>query len=547
MTVPGRLYFFPLVALIFCLSCCGVSARTIEVALSGNDEQAGTHEQPLKTIARALDMAGAGDTVRIGPGEFREGQLTIKNGGHKGTPLVIEGEPGGKTVIKGSQIVKGWRLGGGGLWKVENWPVNSQQLLTDGRPLQQIGANCVWNRGPEIYLPPVGRDARDVRAGSFYYDPFEHALYCMLPGGLDPNWHLMEASTASRVLDGNGRSFVTVRNLTLMHSNGSVDGRGALLYVDGPGWVIEDCTFEQGDFSGLLLEGDEQAVRRCKFFNNGNTGLGINGSDAQHHHQWVPERSPQNLVFEDLTIMGNNYRRFNPDWEAGGMKLMPSIRGATIRRCYVSDNLGHGIWLDSVLGSNIVEDCIVAGNEYGILYEVSTPCRGDSFGALIRNNRVAENRRIGIFIVASTGATVINNTCYRNKTDISLDGMPRREFGLDMQLKDNVVEDNLLSGKDCDVIIYVGEGSSNNRVNGNYYAHCAGPAGLGEVGSRRMVCNIEISKNKTELYLDLGKLFKDYSFEEHGIVGDLCWINPRERDFRLLEKSPAKGKGWQPE
>jgi len=49
-----------------------VEAATYYVALSGNDANSGAQTAPWRTIQKAADVAGAGDTVLIGPGNYGE-------------------------------------------------------------------------------------------------------------------------------------------------------------------------------------------------------------------------------------------------------------------------------------------------------------------------------------------------------------------------------------------------------------------------------------------------------------------------------------------
>ena len=73
------------------------------VSTSGNDENPGTAKAPFATIARAAAAAQPGDTVRIGPGLYRE-QITFVRSGKEGAPVTFAGTrgPGGEylTVVE---------------------------------------------------------------------------------------------------------------------------------------------------------------------------------------------------------------------------------------------------------------------------------------------------------------------------------------------------------------------------------------------------------------------------------------------------------------
>ena len=49
------------------------------VAKGGSDSNAGTAQAPFLTIQRAVDAAGAGDTVRVGEGVFADGEWSVSS------------------------------------------------------------------------------------------------------------------------------------------------------------------------------------------------------------------------------------------------------------------------------------------------------------------------------------------------------------------------------------------------------------------------------------------------------------------------------------
>ena len=63
------------------------------VSPSGSDGDSGSEKAPFATIGRAARAAQPGDTVRIGPGLYRE-QLTFTRSGKKGSPVTFAGTRG---------------------------------------------------------------------------------------------------------------------------------------------------------------------------------------------------------------------------------------------------------------------------------------------------------------------------------------------------------------------------------------------------------------------------------------------------------------------
>lgn len=524
----------------------GVGAKLF-VSPDGSDGNPGTKERPFRTLKKALSVVEASGIITLSEGVYREGDLLLRRGGTPGHPLVIQGAEGQSALVKGSEEVAGWRPDGDRRWRLDAWTVNSQQLFCDGLPLQQIGARSPLNarhvRADTVCLPPIGKDLNDLTPGSFWYDQDGHALYCMLHDGSDPNKHVMEASVYDRVLSGWGVSHVTVRNLTLMHCNQTAQGwTNGLLNLGSSHWTIEDCRIERADFAGIAGGGDSHAIRRCTIANCGAVGLTLNGSDRAHDWKWRPDREPQNCLFEDLVLKRNNYRNFCPWWEAGGMKCIPSCRNVTVRRCTVTENYGPGIWFDGCLGGILIEDNFLSGNRTGIFYEISAPAEGDPYGALVRNNRVTNTVHQAIYISASEGCIVEDNTCCGNWADIVLHGMPRQALGRDCPLRNNVVRNNILfgGGEMGHLILYTGEGAAGNVVDGNFYE--TAPEGAG--GARPILIGLPATERYDPRPIDLQTLFKETGLEEHGLCGDPMFMDAANGDFSLRAGSPATGKGW---
>ena len=79
-----------LAALLF--SAAAFSAE-LYVSPQGSDKNPGSAKAPFATIARAASAARPGDTVRIGPGVYRE-QITFRKSGKKGAPVTFAGTRG---------------------------------------------------------------------------------------------------------------------------------------------------------------------------------------------------------------------------------------------------------------------------------------------------------------------------------------------------------------------------------------------------------------------------------------------------------------------
>ena len=92
----------------FLLLSAAAGAAELYVSPAGSDKNPGSAKAPFATIARAARAVKPGDTVKIGPGVYRE-QVTFRKSGKKGAPVTFSGTRGPKgeflTVIESPGIV----------------------------------------------------------------------------------------------------------------------------------------------------------------------------------------------------------------------------------------------------------------------------------------------------------------------------------------------------------------------------------------------------------------------------------------------------------
>ncbi|MDD5712651.1 MAG: right-handed parallel beta-helix repeat-containing protein [Smithellaceae bacterium] len=442
-----------LFATLFIATAATATEYHVDVT-TGSDKNPGSADFPLKTISAAVTKVSAGDTIWIHPGTYREMFEMTKSGSDADHPISIRATEPSKVDIKGSDAVTGWVLHSGKIWKKTGWQVNSQQVFADGLPLTQIGYNSPYNSlyfAGQKMLPSQGSGVSSMKAGSFYFDFWRKALYVWLPDGSDPNRHAMEASARTTIIKMHGLDYINLEGLNFSHSNvtASID-MSAMVNIAGNYWTISNCSFTYGDFAGLGILGKGHRISNCIADFNGDVGISVNGSDTSN----LMGTSPADIVFENNQTNNNNYRKFATIWHAGGMKMGASS-AITVTKHTALSNYGPGIWCDGGSKDVTITASVMKNNLLGIFYEISDD-------AIISDNVVTDNSNYGIFVSASSGVSVLNNSLVNNGYGVVLHGMPRQEHP---SLSNNTIMNNRISRSQlADLIIYHASSGTTGNV-----------------------------------------------------------------------------------
>jgi parallel beta-helix repeat protein len=376
-------------------------------------------------------------------------------------------------------------------------------------------------------LPAVGSGRADLTPGSFFYDAPSTTLYVRLESEADPNTQTIEASVRDVVIQSGRVSFIELHGLRFSHSNTSaIPAMRGIVNIEGDAWVVTGCSFTHGDFAGLSLSGAGHRIRGNVANSNGNLGIGINGSDAAHGWAPYPDRPPQDVVLEGNVTSFNNTRGFNWGFQAGGVKAASSCHRVRVSDHTAASNAGVGIWFDLGCRDVTIERSVVTGNVVGIEYEISDDAR-------IAHNLAVGNSKFGIFVSASSGVTVSNNTLDRNgEFGIVVHGMPRAEHPL---LQDNTVRDNIIAESGASDIVVHSQAphATGNTSDHNLYYRRAGGVKITWTESGRYGVTHE----------DLGALSRSTGQERRSRSGDPRWVDPSAGDYSLNRGSPAIGAG----
>ena len=347
-----------------------------------SDENDGTALKPIKTINAAAQIATPGTRVMIHGGTYRETVQPAMGGLNAGKMIGYEACEGEEVIIKASVDVKdfkpsvGWRLTRGygddiaktegiKVWEIQLDPEDFKgynpfcavnilhdrlfieydktdmttylnrrgMVFIDGKPMNQV---------PLYYLLGENENAYWVEANG-------QKVHIRLAGDDDPKNHIVELSNREQCFAPKVPflSYIKVKGLTLAHAatGAPVPQRGSLSCYRGHHWIIEDCTIDWSNATGIdcgnecwhhpLIDG--QIIGNTIIRRNTIKDVGVCG---------IAGLFVKNMLIEDNLIIGTGWQRMELSWEAGGIKVHHSVN-SLIRRNIIKECHGcDALWMD---------------------------------------------------------------------------------------------------------------------------------------------------------------------------------------------------------
>jgi parallel beta helix pectate lyase-like protein len=306
---------------------------------------------PGSSIQAAVDLSGEGAVFCLKNGVHRVQAIRPRAG------QIFHGE--GETVLNGSRLLDGFR-------REKNYWVTDSQLQRVPRHGECMPSAPLCDQPETVFIddrPLTSVLSKDALASSQVYIDYTGGRIYLAD---DPTNHKIEA-TIARFAFQSTASDVVIKNVTV-EKYGSPAQEGAIHAREGARWTIEDCVVRLNSGAGISV-GTGTRVQNCDVHHNGQIGIEGNGKDIR---------------IEANRIWSNNFRGFDPGWEAGGVKIAES-EGVILRGNHVHDNDGSGLWCDGECHDVIYERNLVEDNRnIGIFHEIS-------FNAVIRDNVVRHN------------------------------------------------------------------------------------------------------------------------------------------------------------
>lgn len=402
--------------LLLALLASIASAREFHVSVRGNDDNDGSSSKPFRTISAASRVAQAGDAITVHEGTYRERVTPPRGGESDSRRIVYQAAAGEKAVIKGSEVIRGWKPFSTGVWKATlpnsffgNYNPYIDLIAGDwftgkGRP-HHTGE--VYLNGKSLYEthllervlnPQPFPESRD-REGSTW------TWFCESDGNntyiyanfhdKNPNEELVEINVRDSCFypDQPGRDYITVRGFRMSQAATqwaapTAEQIGLIGTHWSEGWIIENNIISDSKCSGITLGKDRK------------TG----------HNVWINDPRKDGATHYNEVIV----RALEAGWSR---KKIGShiVRNNTIFNCEQTGIAGSLGAVFSQITNNHIYNIWAKRQFTGA--EMGGIKLHAAIDVLIKNNRIHNAGRGMWMDWMAQGTRITGNLCYDNTTD----------------------------------------------------------------------------------------------------------------------------------
>lgn len=537
-----------LILIVFLLLPGSLIAQTSYYVSSseGNDSNSGTATgQAWKSLEKVNSFKPqAGDKILFKRGDEWVGTLTPPASGSAGNPITYGAYgTGNKPKIYGSQVITGWTLHKGSIYKATVESVVSQVFVSNERirvaryqsvgysfpstinsttqfqsndldsGIDYTGATCVYrsyayrlfkkqvvgssSNTITLESAPTGGISTSkgfilvnkleflTQPGEWYYDDKTNTLYAWMPAGGNPANYSVRASTVDNGVYIWSRSYLKFENFEFNHhANSGFFGNNC------NNIAIDNCDIKYPEFYGVRVAGGSQNTYTV----TNNRVVGANGDGIC---VFAPNSTIENNTVSDIALLENLGIKGTDT--SDGIKF---IGNNTVCRYNIVNNVGYnGIhWLspNATISYNFIDGaCTVLDDGGGIYTWSSDYSATGSAGSVVDHNIVLN--------------VIGNRVGYRTKPDFG--------YGIyiDQRIHDVKVTNNTIYNVSGGILLNAEHGR--NLVQGNTVMNFA------------MGIQVEPDRDVSEVSDNIffsANINRDYTW----------WLDKPQRIFRLTKSNP---------
>jgi hypothetical protein len=427
------------ITVAFLLACSAASAMKSETGprvltlfvdqIRGASTNPGTVEKPLKTIARAAEIAlanyekGVSTKILIQPGVYPEYVLMDSSHPQTDATITIQAVSADTVVLTGSDSWDGWQADSshpgvyshswpyqwGECHLPQGWPASiaritlrREMVFVNGSPLTQVSSSPA------------------MAEGTFYVDEARKQVLIRPRADTNLNATVIEVSVRSRLFYSHGISGLAIRGIRFEKAN-PCPNDAAVGIFNGSDTHVEDSTFASNNWIGLLLFNIKGAVvRHCTATHNGVSGF--------QGYQLV------NVTYDGVESSTNNWRGAQGHfyyWAAGGAKF-GRVHGGLFRNFRSIGNQTSGLWFDTDDTNIEIQSSHISQNQFNGLF-----LEANQGPITVRGSRICSNGAEGISILDSDRVSIEGNLIYGNKgAQIFADGRQKSRSDYDWQTRE---------------------------------------------------------------------------------------------------------------
>ncbi|MBI1294530.1 DUF1565 domain-containing protein [bacterium] len=336
------------------------------VSTVGNDANVGSEVAPWRTLGKAAESAGPGDTVYILQGTYRE-KLKPRNAGVVGSPIVFTAYPGHLVVLDGEEFS---RTSWGGIIEL----VNVQYVTISNLRIINSGYFGVMITGVEHVL--VQNNEIDFTyASGIYVSRSQHVV-------VDGN----DVQRACHGIGGSAPHYAPQEHITVRGGTDTFEIKNNVVSNPHNGRGKEGINVKEGAANGKVYNN--------RVFDMSRTGLYVDAYDKYVTNVEIYG----NVVYNSLHGL-----------------VIASERRGTVSNIAVYNNVFYknehsGIWLTGYLDGGPFEDILVYNNTvYGNANRGIAVTNREATGVTVRNNIAVGNANQQIQIDSGVPAVTVEH------------------------------------------------------------------------------------------------------------------------------------------